>query len=86
MAGIGFYLLVVEEVVEHFADDFPRFLGVAVIEVDVERVGVILVPDAAFATERRDSALSRSARAGEAHDVLRLGKDFGGLLDFFGIH
>ena len=83
MSRIGLDVLVAEEVVEHLADDFPRLLGVAVVEVDVEGVRVVLVPDAALATERRDAALSGSACASEAHDVLRLRQDFGGLLDFF---
>ena len=54
-----------------------------VVVVDVEGVGVILVPDAALATERRNATLCGCACTGEAHDVLRLGEDFGGLLDFF---
>ena len=86
MPRIGLDILVTEEVVEHLADDFPRLLGVAVVEVDVEGIGVVLVPDAALATERRDAALSGCACAGEAHDVLRLRQDLSGLLDFFGIH
>ena len=83
MSGVGLDVLVAEEVIKHLTDDLPRLLGVAVVEVDVEGVGVVLVPDAALATERRDAALGGSARAGEAHDVLRLGEDFSGLLDFF---
>ena len=55
----------------------------AIVEIDVEGVGVVLVPDAALATERRDAALSGCARAGEAHNVLRLRQDLSGLLDFF---
>ena len=86
MPGIGLDVLVAEEVVEHFADDAPRLFGVAVVEVDVERVGVVLVPDAALATEGRDATFSGSARAREAYDILGFREDFGGLLDFFGIH
>ena len=83
MPRVGFDVLVAEEIVEHLADDLPRLLGVAVVEVDVQGVGVVLVPDAALATKRRNTALSGSACTGEAHNVLRLREDFSGLLDFF---
>ena len=36
MSRIGFDVLVAEEVIEHLADDLPRLLGVAIVEVDVE--------------------------------------------------
>ena len=36
VSGIRFDVLVAEEVIEHLADDLPRLLGVAIVEVDVE--------------------------------------------------
>ena len=85
MSGVRLDILVTEEVIEHLADNLPRLLGVAVVEVDVKGVGVVLVPDAAFAAERRDAALGRSACSGEAHNVLRFGEDLSGLPNFFGV-
>lgn len=85
MSGVGLDALVAEEVIEHLADDFPRFLSISVVEVDVQRVGVVLVPDTTFTSEGRDAAFGRCAGTGEAHDVLRLGEDFSGLPDYFGV-
>ena len=36
VSRIGLDVLVAEEVIEHLADDLPRLLGVAIVEVDVE--------------------------------------------------
>ena len=69
VTGIRFHLAVVEVVVKHLADDVPRLLRVPVVILNVERVGIIFVPNATFAPERRTATLGRHAGPCEPHNV-----------------
>ena len=74
------------EVVEDGADAPPGFDGMAHEVVDVEEVGIDLLPQAARAAEGRDAAFDGDAGSGEDEEVLFLREDVGGGEDGIVVH
>mgnify|MGYP003292019393 CR=1 FL=1 len=77
MTRVRLYLVVVEEVEENLFYHFPRFFGVTIIIVDIQRLGIVFVPYSVLAPERRNAALCRDACSRESNYLLRLRNNLG---------